>query len=316
MLTKGDGMKHVGSTDAAHQSKGLQMRDKFARMLTDQYLVGKQSPWSLGYILYRRDFISQMLSDSDVMSRFQTSQPLPPGYGFGLDERCVEYPWLFAQLDTQPERVLDAGSTLNHAFILDQPIWQSKRLHILTLAPENYCYWDRGISYLFEDLRQIPIRGNFYDTVACISTLEHIGADNRRFTRRETCDGSPLGDFVLAMREMCRVLKPSGRLFLTVPFGKYRDLGTQQVFDEDLLEQAIAAFEPKEVIRTFFRYTRQGWQFADIGDCQDCEYVDWIVLPVERRRPAQFPMQPDGATAARAVACIKLGKSELISEFL
>ena len=111
------------------------------------------------------------------------------------------------------------------------------------------------------------------------------------------------------MREMCRVLKPFGRLLLTVPVGRYRDLGTQQVFDEDLLEQAIAAFAPKEVIRTFFRYTRQGWQFADIGDCQDCEYVDWIALPAERR-PPKFPMQPDGATAARGVACIKLEKSD------
>ena len=308
-------MQHGRITNAAHQSKELHMRDKFARLLVDQYLTGRQPPWSFGYILYRRDFIFQTLSDSDVMSKFQTSQPLPPGYGFGLDERCVEYPWLFAQLDAQPERVLDAGSTLNHAFILDQPIWKSKQLHILTLAPENHCYWDRGISYLFEDLRQIPIRDNFYDTVVCISTLEHIGADNRRFTREGTCEESRPGDFVLAMREMCRVLKPFGQLFLTVPFGRYRDLGTQKVFDEDLLEQAIAAFEPKEVTQTFFRYTRQSWQFADIGDCQDCEYVDWIALPAEHR-PPQFPMQPDGATAARVVACIKLEKSELAGEFL
>ena len=303
-------MKHVGSTKTTHQSKGLQMRDKFARLLIDQYLMGKQPSWSLGYDLYRRDFISQMLSDSDVMSRFQTSQPLPPGYGIGLDERCVEYPWLFAQLGAQPERVLDVGSTLNHAFILDHPIWQSKRLHILNLAPENYCYWDLGISYLFEDLRQIPILDNYYDTVVCISTLEHIGAENDRFTRAKTCEENRTGDFVLGMREMYRVLKPFGQLFLTVPFGRYRDLGTQRVFDENLLEQAISAFESKDVIRDFFRYTQQGWQYADKGECKDCEYVDWLMLPVERR-PTQFPMQPDGATAARAVACIKLKKGRL-----
>jgi hypothetical protein len=168
----------------ADRSKALQMRERFAHLLVDRYLSGEDPPWSPGYILYGRQFISQMLSSADVMSRFRTGQPLPPGYGFGLSERCVEYPWLFAQLDARPERILDAGAGLNHAFILDQPLWQSKRLHILTLAPEDYCYWDRGISYLFEDLRQLPIRDAFYDTIICISTLEHVGADNRIFARQ------------------------------------------------------------------------------------------------------------------------------------
>jgi len=291
------------------------MRDKFERLLLNQYLAGKQPPWSSAYILYRQDFISRSISNPYVMSRFRTNKLLPLGYGIGLDERCVEYPWLFAQLDAQPECVLDAGSTFNHAFILDEPIWQRKKLHILTLAPEHCCYWDRGISYLFEDLRQIPIRDDYYDTVVCISTLEHIGADNRRFTGGRTHKENRSGDFILAMREMRRVLKSSGRLFFTVPFGKNRNLGTQRVFNEDLLEQAIAAFKSKEVIRTFYRYTQEGWQVSDISECKDCEYVEWNMLPAEHRS-AQFPMQLDGATAARAVACIILKKSEPAGEFL
>lgn len=291
----------------ADRAKALQMRDRFARLLIDHYLAGEHPPWSPGYILHRREFITRTLSSSDAMSRFGAGRPLPPGYGLGLDERCVEYPWLLSQLDARPERILDAGAILNHAFVLDQPILQNKRLHLLTLAPEDYCYWDRGISYLFEDLRQIPIRDDFYDTIVCISTLEHIGADNSIFLRSRTCAERLSGDFVPAMGEMRRVLKPSGRLFFSVPFGRYRDLGTQRVFDGDLLEQAIAAFEPLEIVRTFFHYSQQGWQLAEIGECEDCEYVEWVVLPPERR-PAEFPRQPDGATAARAVACVELKK--------
>jgi SAM-dependent methyltransferase len=296
-----------GNRMMADRAKALQMRGKFARLLIDQYLAGEHPPWSSGYILYRRQFISQVLSSPEAMSPFRTGQLLPPGYGFGLDERCVEYPWLLAQLDPQPERILDAGAILNHAFVLDQPIWQRKRIHMLTLAPEDYCYWDRGISYLFEDLRQIPIRDGFYDTIVCVSTLEHIGADHRIFTRSGTYPERVSGDFVPALREMHRVLKPSGRLFFSVPFGRYRDLGTQRVFDEGLLEQAIAAFGPQEVSRTFFRYSQQGWQYAHIGECKNCQYVDWVVLLPEHRS-AQFPGQPDGATAARAVACVELKK--------
>jgi hypothetical protein len=115
------------------------------------------------------------------------------------------------------------------------------------------------------------------------------------------------GDYVTALNEMCRVLKPSGRLLFSVPFGRYRDLGTQQVFDEGLLKQAVSAFGPGGATRTFFRYSQQGWQVSDVDGCRDSEYVDWVVLPPEQR-PAQFPRQPDGATAARAVACVELRK--------
>ena len=283
------------------------MYDKATIWLTKNYFAVRPIPWSIGYRGYRKHFISQALANPELMSKFRQFQPLPPDYGFALDERCVEYPWLFAQLDTQPECILDAGSILNNKFLLEQPIWQQKKLHILTLAPEKQCHWNRCISYLFEDLRHIPIQDNYYDTVACISTLEHIGLDNRQFTSADSYEENAPTDFLLAVREMRRVLKPSGHLLLTVPFGKYQNIGTQQVFNENLLEQTIAAFEPGEVTRTFFSYTKDGWQFADVSECKECEYVDWIMLPTEQRS-AQFPMQPDGATAARAVACVKLQK--------
>jgi SAM-dependent methyltransferase len=283
------------------------MREKAQKLMIKHYLAGGQIPWSSGYNVYREHIIVQTLGNLDLMSQFKRGETLPTGYGYGLDERCVEYPWLFAQLDPQPEQILDAGSTLNHQFLLDQPIWPGKNLHILTLAPENQCYWQRGISYLFADLRQIPLRDNYYDTVVCISTLEHIGCDNSQFTGSDTSAENRPRDFLLAVGEMRRTLKPSGRLLLTVPFGRYRNIGTQQVFDEALLEEAIAAFRPATVTRTFFSYTEQGWQFAAVSDCRNKEYVDWIMLPRERR-PPQFPKQTDGAAAARAVACVKLEK--------
>lgn len=276
-------------------------------LLIKRYFAQGKIPWSQGYLIYRDQFISKTLEDPDLMSQFQHCRPLPPRYGHALDERCVEYPWLFAQLEGAPARVLDAGSAMNHSFLLDQPILRNKEMHILTLAPEKDCFWERGISYFFEDLRNIPVRDNFYDLVICISTLEHVGFDNRTFTGDATlCENDPDG-FVAAMHEMRRVLRSTGQLLLTVPFGRYRDLGTQQLFTRDLLEKAIAAAGPAEVSRTFFAYSGEGWQFADESECEESEYVDWIMLP-ENLRPSEFPVQSDGAAAARAVACIKMVK--------
>jgi hypothetical protein len=75
----------------------------------------------------------------------------------------------------------------------------------------------------------------------------------------------------------------------------------------NILEQAIATFEPGAVARAFFKYSQQGWQFAGAGDCRECEYVDPIMLP-EKRHAERFPVQPDGAAAAWVVACVKLEK--------
>jgi hypothetical protein len=88
-----------------------------------------------------------------------------------------EYSWLLAHLQSGPEIFLDAGSALNHAFILEQPVLEKKKLHILTLAPESNCFWQKGISYLYHDLRSIPIRDGYYDAIVGLSTLEHVGCD-------------------------------------------------------------------------------------------------------------------------------------------
>jgi len=128
-------------------------------------------PWTVPYQELRDRTLAQAVRDPDLLARFSTGAALPDGYGRGLDERCIEYPWLVAHLSAGPSRVLDAGSTLNHAFLLELPVVAEKRLHIVTLAPEPDCFWQRGISYVFEDLRTLPFKDDFYDVVVCVSTL-------------------------------------------------------------------------------------------------------------------------------------------------
>ena len=153
-----------------------------------------------------------------------------------LDERCVEYPWLLANLQQEPKILLDAGSTLNHDFILDHSILQHKTVHILTLAPEKNCFWEKGISYMFHDLRQIPTQDEYYDVIVCSSTLEHVGCNNVAYTNNNSHHENNLDDFAIVMQELRRVLKSRGRLLITVPFGVYQNFGTFQQFDQSLLD--------------------------------------------------------------------------------
>ena len=89
---------------------------------------------------------------SDRRRAASRRQNLPPGYGVAMDERVVEYPWVFARLTTVG-KMLDAGSTFNHDFLLERPPLRGADLTIMTLAPEKRCYWYNGYSYVFGDLR-------------------------------------------------------------------------------------------------------------------------------------------------------------------
>lgn len=118
--------------------------------VSQQYLCGGRVPWSAGYDIYKSRFITQTLADETLLARFRHGESLPSGYGVGIGERCVEYPWLLSHLRSGPECILDAGSTLNHAFMLDHSLFQGKKLHIPTLAPESDCFWYKGVSYLYD----------------------------------------------------------------------------------------------------------------------------------------------------------------------
>jgi SAM-dependent methyltransferase len=275
------------------------------------FLRGGRVPHSTGYEAYKDEYIVRMLNDLALMEQFRQGSRLPARYGYGIDERCVEYPWLLSRLHGGEGRVLDAGSALNHRFLLDQPILGEKKLHIVTLAPEHAAFWHRGISYLYEDLRALPLADEVYDAIVCISTLEHIGFDASFYTGQEAHRESRPHDFKEAIRELRRVLKSGGKLYLTVPYGVRTDIEYMQVFDSELLREAVEAFRPAHVDSTYYLYSAKGWQTSGAEECTGARYVEayyrYFTTP-EDERPTRLPREADNAAAARAVACLVLEK--------
>jgi Methyltransferase domain len=261
-------------------------------------------PWSRGYQEARNFFVKERLDNEASLASFRCGEALPPGYGTGIDERAVEYPWMYAQLPVGAGRMLDAGGVLNYPFLVAHPLIAAKKLHILTLMPEGTCCCVNGVSHIYDDLRSIPISSDYYDVVACISTLEHIGMDNTSFNgpREEAPE-----DYLIAVHEMRRVLRPGGAFLVTVPFGKYKNFGSFQLFDKSLIDKMIAAFGPSKIDETYFRYSARGWNVSDAHACADAEYVPWV-MQSPQDRPAEFPVQSDNAAAARAVACVRMVK--------
>ncbi len=68
-------------------------------------------PWSLGYFDYKFNFIIQSIKTGTFHQYLQ--EGLPSKFGYRLDERVVEYPWIYHHLPNDPEILLDAGSSLH-----------------------------------------------------------------------------------------------------------------------------------------------------------------------------------------------------------
>lgn len=255
-------------------------------------------PWTPEYVGRHKALISMVLDEPQLLAIFREQQPLPPRFGVSFDERVVEVPWLMAQ--SLHGRMLDAGSTLNQAHILDRLLSRIDRLHVVTLVPEPEAFTDRGVSYVYSDLRDLPYRDRYFDAIACISTLEHVGMDNRVYGSTTPRSSDPEREAALALSELVRVLAPAGRLFLTVPYGASEDHGWFRQYDRrgaEILQDA-----PGLSLRDtrVFRYSVEGWQISNLEAAESSSYRDYHADP--------SPVA-DLAAAARAVLCLSFIRS-------
>jgi hypothetical protein len=259
------------------------------------YLRGMK-PWSRGYAEYKTKQIQKALADNPF-----NADKLPDDYGFRLDERIIEYPWFFSRLPGNVVgKLLDAGSVLNFEFILKHEALTRKKVFISTLAPEPLCYWRDGVSYVYEDLRDSCFKDGYFDWIASLSTIEHIGLDNTMLYTSDVSKNEKEGSSCLAaIREYRRMLKPSGKLYLSFPFGRHENHGWFQIFDATMLDQIIEAFGPSRVEEFHYKYEPKGWRISSREESRNATYFDIHT---------QKSYDQDFAAASRAIVCLELTK--------
>lgn len=259
------------------------------------YQIWGMKPWRLGYVPYKFSAIRRAIAQGLL-----NDGTLPIGHGFRLDERIVEYPWFFSRIPSDKGNLLDAGSVLNYGFLLSQPALANKRVFISTLAPESDCYWSRAVSYVYEDLRESCFRDDYFDWVASLSTIEHIGLDNTMlYTQDEAKRENDNDAYLAAVKEFRRVLKPGGTLFLSMPYGKHCNHGWFQIFDAVMVDRIIKEFAPAEYRESHFKYQADGWIVSDREQSFGATYFD---IHTQKTYDVDF------AAASRAVVCLELRK--------
>ena len=270
-----------------------------ARSRIRKYLASGQKPWTPGYAEYKEKFLGEALRDKDLLASFRRNKTLPAQYGFRLDERVVEYPWILTRLGIAERLLLDAGSALNFPHLLDLPEMKSRSVVIYNLSPESVVKRS-NVSYIYGDLRRTILNSEYFDEIVCISTLEHVGMNNTfLYSKDIRFDELRTDDYQDTVKEFKRLLKPGGRLFITVPYGHYENLGWLQQFDRQKVETAVEVFDGSSSSIAYYRYSADGWQIADADACADCSYLDIHHHP---------NYEPDYVAAARSVACLEMVK--------
>ncbi len=214
-------------------------------------------------------------------------------------ERCVEVPWVASQL-TDAKRLLDVG------FSMAPPEWMGvllaaqKRGTALTgidiVDPQRVR--TRYPADLVDRVLATPVRvesildaqptDGTFDTITCVSTLEHIGFDiatppentSTAFARAERAEDAsatrdPQTDQAF-LDAVARLLSPEGSLLLSVPAGRggailHQDslgLFTYQYEYGPADWQAVTSDPRFELtLEAFFRHDESGgWQEVDSFD--------------------------------------------------
>lgn len=262
------------------------------------YKILGQRPWSLGYNVYKFKKIKDVVEFHLINFR---KGKLPAGYGYALDERIVEYPWFFSRLKEKEKIILDAGAALNHWEILNLTCLRDRKVYISTLSYEQfYAVSSHTPSYIFEDLRNLSFKDEFFDTVVCISTLEHIGMDNTfLYTTDIHKKENDEYAFLKAIQELRRVLKEGGTLYLTVPYGKYKNYKWFQIFDAQMVLLIKKEFMAAQETEVYFKYENRQWNYSIAAVCENADFFDI-------HREHQY--RDDYLSASESVVCLELVK--------
>jgi glycosyltransferase involved in cell wall biosynthesis/SAM-dependent methyltransferase len=253
---------------------GLTVEGKLTRArLTERILSSRE----FKEILLIEDLVGEVLRSPEPFT-IPEGSPLPPD----TTERVVEIPWVLSRV-RDDRRVLDVGYAFASGEYLSALLdLEVPDLHGTDLAKAFVPDMRRTRA----DIRSLPYRDGAFDLVLCISTLEHIGHDNTQYglpfeQREHAADAA-------ALSELARILAPSGRLLISVPFGRREERGWFKQYDHEEWNQLIGRAGLTAAEQEHFKLTDQGWE------------------PVQDPRTMGLLSYGDGVPAAKGVLCAAL----------
>jgi len=171
-----------------------------------------------------------------------------------VNERIVEQPFVFAQVGAAPQRILDLGGAES-----------TVALSLASLGHDVTVVDPRGYPVAHPNLTVAPVRledhepSGTYDVAVALSAVEHFGLGHYEA-------GPPSQDARAALARLREVVRPGGRLVLTVPFGADASVDHfQRVYDLAGLEELLAGWRVEQR-RAAWQVERTQWR---LGTCEE-----------------------------------------------
>lgn len=166
--------------------------------------------------------------------------------------RVIEYSFAIQKLGSaQGEKLLDIGCTSR---------WNLLPATLVGLGWEVYGIDTRELKFkhpnfhfVCEDIRNTSFPSNFFDSVCAISTIEHIGLSGRFGVNKD----DPEGD-VKAVKEVERIIRPTGTFLVTVPYGQRAIIHPlHKIYDKAWLRELFLNWRIKDEI--YYIYNEEGY---------------------------------------------------------
>lgn len=136
---------------------------------------------------------------------------MPPA-GFDVEgEKVLDWGWCLAHLPQTPkQRILDVGCV--QAPIT--PAVVALGHEVIGVDTDRLNYSLPNLTFIQADFMEADLGDVQFDAIVLCSVVEHIGLTGR-YGQRDIPDGD-----LHAMRKVASLLKPEGRLILTIPVGR------------------------------------------------------------------------------------------------
>lgn len=127
--------------------------------------------------------------------------------------RDIEWSYIASRLPMGPGYALDFGCGFGNMCI--HAVQKGYRVLALDLKAEPFLWSHPNVQIVNGDLLKLDLPDSIFDFVLNCSTVEHVGLSGRYGVAVDETDGD-----LAAMERMRKLLKPSGKVLLTIPCGK------------------------------------------------------------------------------------------------